>query len=319
MNRIKDELPSSEIQRLNEENLFDYIRTYTKTRNSELVDSNGSLYVLNKLNGVSMLNNCVFKIDTGNKNDLEKAVEDILGKYSACKRPVYWYISPAESRSNLESLLKSKKLMHVENYSFMHMDIVGLNARMKNNSLRIKQVSDLFAVEHFLHVYCVCFELSKDVEKELIKYHSRLFLDPLLPAYHYIGYVNGKPVGTSTVFYSSGIAGIYNITVLPEARNLGVGSDMTIIAMNRAKKDGFRYAVLQATQLGSRVYTKIGFEAEGIAKAYVKFNGISVLTVPVTFVTRKAANCLRGKLAAAKYKERENSNILKTESMRKME
>lgn len=299
MDIIKKELTCSELQKLNEENLFNYIKTYARTRHSEVIETNEMLYVMNNLNGVSMLNNCVYKIGV-NKFGLKKTAGDILSKFKARGLPVYWYISPVSGTAALEDHLRAKELIHIEDYYFMHLDMTDSNTTIKNKTLIIKQVSDVTAAEEFFHIYSVCFELSKAVEKELHIYHSKLLLDPLISAYHYIGYMNGKPVGTSTVFYNSGIAGIYNITVLPEARNMFIGHDMTITALSRAKKDSYKYAALQATELGSHVYKKIGFQSYGEAKAYIKLNGISWATLPYTFMMRKTTNLLREKTLTIK-------------------
>jgi hypothetical protein len=42
------------------------------------------------------------------------------------------------------------------------------------------------------------------------------------PVRNYLGYFNGEPISTSTVFYSAGVAGIYDVATLPEARGRGL-------------------------------------------------------------------------------------------------
>jgi ribosomal protein S18 acetylase RimI-like enzyme len=52
-----------------------------------------------------------------------------------------------------------------------------------------------------------------------------LFVDAIFNSQYrtYLALLDGKPVGTSQLFLSEGVAGIYNVTVLPEARHQGIG------------------------------------------------------------------------------------------------
>jgi ribosomal protein S18 acetylase RimI-like enzyme len=75
----------------------------------------------------------------------------------------------------------------------------------------------------------------------------------------YLGTVGGQPVASSTLYLSDGIAGIYHVATLPDFRNKGIGRSITLAPLLRAKAMGFRTAILQATQLGQPVYTRLGF------------------------------------------------------------
>ena len=69
-----------------------------------------------------------------------------------------------------------------------------------------------------------------------------------------------KIVSTSMVFMSSGVAGIYCVSTLPEFRNKGIGKATTTAALLDAKKSGYKYGILQASEMGEIIYKKIGFE-----------------------------------------------------------
>jgi hypothetical protein len=76
----------------------------------------------------------------------------------------------------------------------------------------------------------------------------------------YLGLLNGKAVGRSTMFYSSGVAGLYNVLVLPEFRNQGIGTALTKVPLINALEMGFQISTLQASPMGEPIYRRIGFE-----------------------------------------------------------
>ena len=81
-----------------------------------------------------------------------------------------------------------------------------------------------------------------------------------LPFQHYLGFRDGEPVVTSTLFLGAGVVGIYNVATLPEARRQGYGSVMTLGPLYQARQMGYCAGVLQSSAMGYPVYRKLGFQ-----------------------------------------------------------
>lgn len=98
-----------------------------------------------------------------------------------------------------------------------------------------------------------------------------LFADVILnPRFRtYLALLDGKPVGTSQLFLSEGVAGIYNVTCLPEARGQGIGSNMTLAPLLEARQLGYRVGVLQASKQGYNAYRRLGFQDFGKLSLYL--------------------------------------------------
>ena len=75
----------------------------------------------------------------------------------------------------------------------------------------------------------------------------------------FLGFHNGLPVSTSLLYMNSGIAGLFLIATLPDFRHRGFGTRMTAAPVKEARKNGYDYTGLFATQTGERIYKKIGF------------------------------------------------------------
>ncbi|CAN5710769.1 hypothetical protein BH09CHL1_BH09CHL1_30960 [soil metagenome] len=79
-----------------------------------------------------------------------------------------------------------------------------------------------------------------------------------------IAWVDGAPIGTACAFLtrgSNGIAGIYDVGVLPEYRNIGIGKALTHAVCVWARDRGYRTAGLNATPMGEPVYRGLGFQS----------------------------------------------------------
>jgi ribosomal protein S18 acetylase RimI-like enzyme len=75
----------------------------------------------------------------------------------------------------------------------------------------------------------------------------------------YVGYEQDQPVGTSMLFYGAGVAGIYGIGTPHAQRGRGIGTAMTLKALQEARRMGYHYAVLFASWQGLGVYRRLGF------------------------------------------------------------
>jgi len=74
-----------------------------------------------------------------------------------------------------------------------------------------------------------------------------------------VAFVDGRPVGTGLSYSENGVCGLYMIATVPSYRGRGVGSRITAELVRQAMAAGDRQFVLHATELGSRIYEKLGF------------------------------------------------------------
>ncbi len=75
----------------------------------------------------------------------------------------------------------------------------------------------------------------------------------------YLATLDGEPVGTTSVFLGAGVAGVYFVMTVPEARGRGIGAAVTIAGLQQAREAGYEIGVLTSSPLGRKVYERIGF------------------------------------------------------------
>lgn len=79
----------------------------------------------------------------------------------------------------------------------------------------------------------------------------------------YVGRLNGKPVASNMLFNGAGVAAVFGVATVPEARGKGIGAAITLTAYDEARQLGYQHGVLFATDLGAPVYRRIGFRDVG--------------------------------------------------------
>lgn len=76
-----------------------------------------------------------------------------------------------------------------------------------------------------------------------------------------LGFLDGRPAGTSLVIRTGESAGIYGVNTAEWARRRGVGTAVTWAAVTVARDWDCRAVVLQASAMGFPVYRAMGFES----------------------------------------------------------
>jgi len=102
---------------------------------------------------------------------------------------------------------------------------------------------------------------------------DRLLLDWMrMGARNYLAYVDGKPVGTTTLMSLMKTGCVFNVGTLKEYRKRGVGTALTVHALMDSVDAGNDLHTLQAEKGGNaeRLYREIGFEVDHTVAFFVK-------------------------------------------------
>lgn len=141
--------------------------------------------------------------------------------------------------------------------------------------LKIIPVEDRETLSKWIQVVSIGFDVPEEFENIWYDFFVEAVLD--LPFRSYLALLNGQPVGTSQLFLSAGVAGIYNVSCIPEARGQGIGAAITLAPLLDARAMKYRIGILQASQLGYKVYRRLGFQDFGKLSVYLWKNDRDLL------------------------------------------
>lgn len=127
------------------------------------------------------------------------------------------------------------------------------------SALSVEAVEDAATLAAWSLVLCDAFGAPRPFGLAFAELAVTIGLGPQSPFRHFLARANGEPAATCSLFLGAGVAGIYDVSTLPDLRKRGLGRLVTVAAMREARARGYRMAILHSSALGTGVYRALGF------------------------------------------------------------
>lgn len=209
-------------------------------------------------------------------DDVHAAAEEALAWFRERGAPyAFWWAGPTTEPEDLGA--------RIEPHGFVPFEIEapgqvaelraldwGALARVPAG-FRAERVADERGLEAFGATFVQAFEVPEWAGSAWVE-ATRAFGIGRSPWDLYVGWLDGRPVATNMLFCGAGVATVFAIGTVAEARAQGIGAAITLAGLADARERGYRYAVLFATELGAPVYRRIGFrDAEARISRWIWF------------------------------------------------
>lgn len=193
------------------------------------------------------------------KTKSSEHIQYAIDVFAKSKLPFAWWVGFKNEPNDLIAQLEKLQLCRTENELGMAVKISELPTKDLFPGLKIKLVDNDLLLNDFVSVLTELIPNDKSAIQNFYSSTKKFILDKKSYLKLFVGYLNDKPVATSALFIHAGVVGIWDIVTLHEARRKGIGTDMTLHALNEGKKLGFLIGVLTASDEGQFVYRKLGF------------------------------------------------------------
>lgn len=190
---------------------------------------------------------------------VDAGIETVLSHFRRRSVPMTWHVGPCSEPADLDRFLLAHGLIHSEDEPGMVVALDRVNPDMAcPPELSIETVCDDRGLADWVNVWL--FPVADDVRRVMLSALRQRGLGDDLPWRYYIGRLEGRPVATSELFVSDGVAAVHYVVTLPELRRRGIGAAMTLRVLDEARALGCRLAVLTASPDGIGIYRRLGFE-----------------------------------------------------------
>ncbi len=188
-------------------------------------------------------------------------VEAMTSHFGSLDLPLTWHILPSTQPPNLAEYLEKYDFLLFDEEPHMVIEpakhVLDLPAIP---GFTIELVTDTASLARWYQATVAgFFPNTPSLGQLFLDAYTLLGFDTQGPFLHYTGYMHGEPVAASTLLFTEGMAGIYDVCTIPSARGKGFGTAMTLAPLLEARARGYRYVCLQATRMGYPLYERLGF------------------------------------------------------------
>jgi ribosomal protein S18 acetylase RimI-like enzyme len=213
--------------------------------------------------------NSGYKTDTFNlviskkfdSEDGRHTIAKVCEEFNAARLPAAWWTCEEVRDAYVSSTLEEQGFIEdeVDMGMVANLDDLPQDIQYPPN-LKFRMANSFEEINEFGNIIASLFEPPDDF---VLPFYQRVGeLDNLenRPLRLFLGYVDNKPVCTSSIFLLRQTASLFDISTLQEYRNRGYGSAITHYTLSYAKKLGARFATLQAAPDGLNIYKRMGFK-----------------------------------------------------------
>jgi ribosomal protein S18 acetylase RimI-like enzyme len=200
---------------------------------------------------------------------VDAAVDELFRLRETHDVPIGWLVGPSSRPLDLPERLLTRGLQHHVDLTPMTLVLASLPAEAAPTpGLTIEPVTSPEVLEEWIVAETRGFESTGALASGLAALRRGMGIGHGLPLYHLLGRLHGVPVATATVLLAGGIAGIYDVSAVPDARRRGIGTAMTLAALQVARTHEYEIAFLQPSAMGRSMYERLGFRVCGVCGVY---------------------------------------------------
>ena len=239
-----------------EANLFSFFQHLKHWPRVEVHDAGDCIFTISDL--PYPLFNSVMRASV----DGDRADGLIAARMQSCRErrvPMLWWTGPSTTPADLGKRLDREGFL-IEPAFGMTVDLNSVSGSDPETEFSIDRVCDRSTLATWSRVLCDGFGAPHAFGEAFAEMAEAIGLDADSPFRHYLATGNGEPVATCSLFLGAGIAGIYDVSTVPERRRRGIGAAITRRAMDDARDAGYGVAILHASHLGVGMYKSLGFE-----------------------------------------------------------
>ncbi|MGP4107957.1 GNAT family N-acetyltransferase [Virgibacillus sp. L01] len=195
--------------------------------------------------------------------DFEIKYKELANIYHKKGVPMFWEIWPTNRPVNIEAVLRAYGFQYSRSYSAMAIGLDTIKGEAPSSqTLEVRKVENKEQANTLATLFTEIYGVPKVVGDGFLKTVLSKGINQDSQLESYIGYESGKPVCISSVYYTAGVAGIYNVGTLSEFSRRGYGKEITLYSLLEAKKNSYHYGILQSSKQGEKLYQRMGFKEQ---------------------------------------------------------
>jgi GNAT superfamily N-acetyltransferase len=189
-----------------------------------------------------------------------RKIQEVMDYFGVRGAGFGWSVGPSTRPARLAAILESRGFIYSASTKGMAVDLLALREDVPRNAeVVITEIQDLEHLRILRDLEMQGFGVTEEMAQRYYDVYAGAGFGNSLPLHHFIGWLHGTPVAIASLLFHAGVAGIYGVATIPEARRQGVGATMTLHVLRVARSTGYRIAILSPTAMSEAIYRRIGF------------------------------------------------------------
>lgn len=261
---LRDTSPPAMIRAL-ERNVYAYACLFGVLPETQIIETPNLLRLSTPTIDNPFFNAIMYAHLTEATADIE--IEKLVQVYHDQRSAMMWWVEHNPQPADLGQRLE-RRGFRLEQNAGMAVELAALNTDNPTPpNFRVERVTDDRMLEQAVQVSGTTEGFPDVINRTFYETYTRHGYHDHLR--HYVGYLDDKPVACSTLLLAAGVAGLYGVCTLPEARRRGIGGAVTLRPYLDARSLGYVIGTLDASEMGRPVYERLGMRVYCKKKMYL--------------------------------------------------
>jgi ribosomal protein S18 acetylase RimI-like enzyme len=244
---------------LAEQTIWEGFRIYAQARGASIIENE---YVRALCTGLPYEG---FNSAIGRGLIQPEQIDDVMDLFRNANAPMLWHVWPADH--GIESALLERGLVFYEQEPAMVADLAVETRGPSPIDIVIRRARDL--EDLYAWVRILSGSSSDTFSRRVAELRGAVDARTGARFEHLLGLVDGDVVATAGVFHGTRAAEVQHIATERSHRRRGIGTAMTVAALELVRGQGGRYAVLTASPDGFGIYERLGFETVAAVRRFL--------------------------------------------------
>lgn len=250
-----------------EDNAIESIRTWSAWPELQLQEEPELLWTLTDI--PFPLFNCVVRPRL-TADTVDAAIAASRSRASSRCVPMSWWLGPAPTPADLETLLKNAGFAKINEMIGMGVDLRRLvDAPTRPAGLTVEEITDSKQLRRWCFLLGPAFAFPPQALAAWHRCHEAVGYGPDAPWRHFLALLDGAPVATASLFFGAGVASIANVGTAADLRGRGIGRIISAHPLALARDAGYRIGTLWAPPMGAPMYRRLGFRPYCLSPVYL--------------------------------------------------
>lgn len=211
--------------------------------------------------------NNVFSAEVPHPN-AESVVDDLIGRFSSRSVPCFWWSGPVNHDQQVTAILEVRGFVKAFEAAAMALKLADLPSQNPGVA-EVVEIDSENQMTDWSRTCASAFGFDDSLSGWWRDLFASIPCGGSTPLRHFLACIDGEPVGTASVFIEDGVVGLASVGVREEYRRQGIGSAVTVAALEKASKLGCRLGALFSSPMATSMYESLGFRRYGTGRCYL--------------------------------------------------